>query len=111
MACGCEHDAKFFNKHNITFGVEGQNGIASNVLGLLQYYWHGSDRWGEGGGGEFDEEEKEGEESKKARRRIKQEAERKNHREVFISDSARCFNPRRACVRACVLIIIFPSPV
>ena len=42
-------DADFFGNANISIGVEGSNGMASNTLGTVDYYWHGSDSlqtWG-----------------------------------------------------------------
>eukprot|EP00039_Didymoeca_costata_P007597 m.101573 g.101573 ORF g.101573 m.101573 type:complete len:939 (+) comp13746_c0_seq3:117-2933(+) len=47
--CGCKNDAQYFNEKGIYLGVEGQNGMASDPRGVVDYYWHGRDtirNWG-----------------------------------------------------------------
>ena len=49
MACGCINDAVYFNKLGVSIGVEGQNGMLSDVRGVVDYFWHGGDgvnTWG-----------------------------------------------------------------
>jgi hypothetical protein len=39
--CGCARDIAYFASRGLTQGCEGSNGMASNLLGLTQYFWHG----------------------------------------------------------------------
>ena len=43
MRCGCETEKALYERHNVSFGVEGPNGMSSDVRGLVDYYWHVGD--------------------------------------------------------------------
>ena len=40
MRCGCETEKALYDRHGVSFGVEGPNGMSSDVRGLVDYYWH-----------------------------------------------------------------------
>lgn len=43
MKCGCEPEKELYERHGVSFGVEGPNGMSSDVRGLVDYYWHVGD--------------------------------------------------------------------
>ena len=43
MRCGCETEKALYEQHGVSFGVEGPNGMSSDVRGLVDYYWHVGD--------------------------------------------------------------------
>jgi hypothetical protein len=46
MRCGCEPERALYESHGVSFGVEGPNGMSSDVRGLVDYYWHVGDIFG-----------------------------------------------------------------
>lgn len=44
MVCGQQADSNFWANHNMSLGVEGQNGAASDLLGVISFFYH-ADGW------------------------------------------------------------------